>query len=166
MRRLTIVVAVTGGILFAAAGTEVLRWHVNGTRSSWVTLKDPSSPTINIAEDPDSFLVLLRSAPSPVWGRARDDNHYVKEVPDVQGRYALALRDGRIVKLPNGTHAEVINRAEFDGSGFQPPTPGSIEAKRAAGRFEVLEIRVREGTFRGAVGWILPDLMQHDVTWP
>lgn len=166
MRKLTIVAAVAVGILIAVGATGIVIWNVNGSRSSWVTLKDPGGSTMNIAEDPESFEMLLRSSRSPVWARARDDSQYVKEGSDVQARYASALHAGRIVALPNGTRAEVIDRAEFDGSAFQPPTPGSMREKLEAGRFEVLEIRVREGAFKGTTGWTLPDLMQHDVVWP
>jgi hypothetical protein len=159
MRTLRLFAVVIGGLLFAAAAIEAVRWRVSGDRSNWVTLKDPGADTISVAEGPEAFLSLLQSAPSPAWASARGSSGSHEGA----GQGADA---GRVVNLPKGTHAEVIDRGEFDGHEFRPPTPGSIAAKRSAGMVEALEVRVRDGTFKGTVGWTLPDLMQHDVAWP
>ena len=152
-----------GGLLLVAGVTETIRWRLAGARSNWVTLQDTRSGSVSIAKDAESFLSLLRSAPSPVWERQ------ARDLPDVSvspTSYASERLAGRIMDLPNGTHGEVVDRAEFGGQEFEPVTPGSATAKRGAGRFEVVEIRVRDGVFKGAVGWTLPEFMQHDVAWP
>src|SRR5579863_219409 len=169
MSKTTLFLGIGALFLLVGAVAETARWRMAGSRSSWVTLKDPTAKSVSVAVGVDAFALLLMSPPSPAWKEQVGALDVIGPGVDpsiARKMYDSARSSGQIVELPNGTHGEVIDRTAFAGGRFFPPAPGSLAEKRSQGRFEVLEVRVRDGHFKGMTGWTLPELMQHDVAWP
>jgi hypothetical protein len=152
--------------VLAALATELTRWHVAGDRSNWVTLNDATSSSVVVASDLEGIKVLCASPPSQAWKQRVSPSASKNTLASVREQYGVAVRSRRVVELPNGTRARVVGRADFVDQRFQAPKPMSAAELRHEGGVELIQIEIREGPNKGLTGWLLPELVQHEVAWP
>jgi hypothetical protein len=163
MKALLLILA---ALVLAALATEATRWRLAGGRSSWVTLNDPTWSNVVIASNLEGLDVLLAAPPSRAWKQVSRPSAPKSDFPGGRQGYAAAVRSHSIVELPNGTRAKVVDRADFVDQRFLAPTAMSAAELRHAGGIELIRIEVREGPDKGLTGWVLPELVQHEVAWP
>jgi len=148
------------GVAVVIVAVEYVRWYVAGLHYNQVTLNDPSAESVALATDLDAYRVLLDARPSPAWKRYYDQVITEKGLERVFKQDVQILpklrADGRIVALPNGTHAVQVDRIRISAPG-NPLHFYSVEA---------VKVRIGDASHKRLNAWTLPELVQHHIAWP
>lgn len=136
MRRLTVFVVF---LTVVVAGAWWLSLQYGRELQSRV-LSDPRAAAVDLSGDVGALVAVVDSrlrGSDAAWDQLR-----------------AARAAGRVVALPNGTRARLLDRQYLIGGRLIAPYPTTLAEMRRRSVIEVDRVVVADGPYRGAEGWV------------